>query len=112
MQVAKSTGCPAVGNLDLPPGSMHVEDDEQIGCSVAFVLAIVAFGLARRRRRQEFMASWGLWLHFNVQGYSRQALKQAGALLDLARELHDSDLEMEAHHAHIPVLHMMGDGLG
>ena len=28
---------------------MHVEGDEQIGCSIAFVLATVAFGLARRR---------------------------------------------------------------
>jgi hypothetical protein len=41
-------GRPAVG--DLPPGSMHVDDDEQIGCSIAFVLASIAFGLARRRR--------------------------------------------------------------
>ena len=29
---------------------MHIEDHEQISCSIAFVLAIVAFGLARRRQ--------------------------------------------------------------
>jgi tetratricopeptide (TPR) repeat protein len=59
--------------------------------------------------RQEFMAAWGLWLHFNVQGLSKKALQHADRLLDLARDLHDADLELEGHHAHIPVFWMMGD---
>jgi len=59
--------------------------------------------------RQEFMAAWGLWLHFNVQGLSKKALRHADRLLDLARDLHDADLELEGHHAHIPVFWMMGD---
>ena len=59
--------------------------------------------------RQEFMAAWGLWLHFNVQGLSKKALRHANWLLDLARDLHDADLELEGHHAHIPVFWMMGD---
>jgi class 3 adenylate cyclase/tetratricopeptide (TPR) repeat protein len=59
--------------------------------------------------RQEFMAAWGLWLHFNVQGLVKDALQHADQLLDLARNLHDADLEMEGHHAHIPVFWMIGD---
>jgi predicted ATPase len=55
------------------------------------------------------MAAWGLWLHFNVQGLSKKALQHAHRLLDLARHLHDADLELEGHHAHIPVFWMMGD---
>jgi predicted ATPase len=55
------------------------------------------------------MAAWGLWLHFNVQGLVKDALQRADQLLDLARNLHDADLEMEGHHSHIPVFWMMGD---
>ncbi len=68
-------------------------------------------GLSRTlaESRQEFMAAWGLWLHFNVQGLSKKALQHADRLLDLARDLHDADLELEGHHAHIPVFWMMGD---
>ena len=59
--------------------------------------------------RQEFMAGWGLWHYFSVQGLSKKALRHADRLLDLARNLHDADLELEGHHAHIPVFWMMGD---
>src|SRR6202045_3746331 len=38
------------GDLDLPPGTMHVEDDEEIDGAVAAVLVIVAFDLARLGR--------------------------------------------------------------
>ena len=41
---------PPLGDLDLAPGTMHVEDDEEIGGAVAAVLVIVAFELARLGR--------------------------------------------------------------
>jgi tetratricopeptide (TPR) repeat protein len=69
----------------------------------------VVLSRALAESRQEFMAAWGLWLHFNVQGLSKKALQHADRLLDLARHLHDADLELEGHHAHIPVFWMMGD---
>ena len=37
---------PAVGDLDLAPGTVGVEDDEEVDGSVPAVLAIVAFKLA------------------------------------------------------------------
>ena len=37
---------PALGDLDLAPGPMNIEKDEQIGGSVALILAIVALELA------------------------------------------------------------------
>ena len=40
----------AVGDFDLAPGSMHVEEDEQIGRSIALVLAVVALELSRLGR--------------------------------------------------------------
>src|SRR5580692_5326510 len=42
--------CPSFGDLDLAPGTMHVEDDEEIDGAVAAVLVIVAFELARLGR--------------------------------------------------------------
>jgi hypothetical protein len=35
-----------LGDLDLAPGSMHVEGDEQIDRSIALILAVVTFELA------------------------------------------------------------------
>src|SRR5215475_2747508 len=35
--------CSALRHLDLAPGSMHVEDDEQIGGSLALVFAVIPF---------------------------------------------------------------------
>jgi class 3 adenylate cyclase/tetratricopeptide (TPR) repeat protein len=69
----------------------------------------VVLSRALAESRQEFMAAWGLWLHFNVQGQSKKALQHADRLLDLARSLHDADLELEGHHAHIPVFWMLGN---
>src|SRR5215472_856586 len=40
----------SLSDLDLAPGSMRVEDDEQIGRSIALVFAVVTFELARRGR--------------------------------------------------------------
>ena len=40
----------AVGDLDLAPGPMHVEEDEQVGRAVALILAVVALDLARLGR--------------------------------------------------------------
>ena len=40
-------GGTAAGDFDLAPRSMHVEEDEQVGRSVAFVLAVVALELTR-----------------------------------------------------------------
>ena len=40
----------AVGDFDLAPGSMHVEEDEQVGRPIALVLAVVALDLARLGR--------------------------------------------------------------
>src|ERR1700694_4885081 len=38
------------GDLDLAPGTMHVQDDEEIDGAVAVVFVIVAFELARLGR--------------------------------------------------------------
>lgn len=35
-----------LGDLDLAPGAVHVEEDEQVGGAVALVLAVVALELA------------------------------------------------------------------
>jgi hypothetical protein len=37
----------AVGDFDLAPGSMHVEEDEQVGGPIAPILAVVALKLTR-----------------------------------------------------------------
>jgi hypothetical protein len=37
----------AIGDFDLAPGPMHVEEDEQIGCAIALILAIVTLQLSR-----------------------------------------------------------------
>jgi len=37
----------AGGDFDLAPGPMHVEEDEQIGCAITLVLAIVTLQLSR-----------------------------------------------------------------
>jgi hypothetical protein len=42
--------CSPLSDLDLAPGSMHVEEDEQVGRSIALVLAVVTFELARSGR--------------------------------------------------------------
>ena len=39
-----------LSDLDLAPRSMHVEEDEQVGRSIALILAVVTFELARRGR--------------------------------------------------------------
>jgi hypothetical protein len=41
---------PALGDFDLTPGPMDVEEDEQVGGSVAVILAIIALELARPGR--------------------------------------------------------------
>src|SRR5258705_918572 len=43
-------GGTAVSNFDLAPGSMRVEENEQVGRPIAFVLAVVALELARHGR--------------------------------------------------------------
>src|SRR5260370_19424218 len=40
-------GGAAVGDFDLAPGPMHIEEDEQIGGAIALILAIVALQLTR-----------------------------------------------------------------
>ena len=39
--------CPAVGDFDLAPGPMHIEEDKQVRRAIALILAVVAFELAR-----------------------------------------------------------------
>src|SRR4029453_19035286 len=41
-----------LSDLDLAPGSMHVEEDEQIGRSIALILAVVALDPARLGRNR------------------------------------------------------------
>src|SRR2546429_9022707 len=36
----------ALSDFDLTPGSMHVEEDEQVGRSIALILAVETFELA------------------------------------------------------------------
>ena len=40
----------AVGDFDLAPGPMHVEENEQVGRPIAFILAVVTLELARLGR--------------------------------------------------------------
>src|SRR3984893_4831392 len=44
---------PVVGHFDLAPGPMHVEEDEQVGRSIALVFAVVALELARLGRDRQ-----------------------------------------------------------
>jgi hypothetical protein len=37
----------AIGDFDLAPRPIHVEEDEQVGGAVAFILAVIALDLAR-----------------------------------------------------------------
>jgi hypothetical protein len=48
---------PMVGDLDLAPGAVCVEEDEQVDRAVAPILAVVAFELARRGRDRLVPAS-------------------------------------------------------
>src|SRR5208337_1797433 len=41
---------PALGNFDLAPGPMDVKEDEQVGGSVALILAVIALELTRLGR--------------------------------------------------------------
>src|SRR6266446_8411649 len=54
-QVAHTLGkveCSALlGDLDLPPGPMHIEEDEKIRRAVALVLVVVSLALSRARRQ-------------------------------------------------------------
>ena len=40
------------GDLNLTPGPMRVEEDEQVDRSVAFIFAVGAFDLARRKLKR------------------------------------------------------------
>jgi hypothetical protein len=48
--VGEVAGRAMVGDLDLAPGAVCVEEDEEIDRAVAPILAVVAFQLARRGR--------------------------------------------------------------
>ena len=47
MQAAKSVAARLLVDFDLAPGAMRVEEDEQVGRSIALIFAIVALKLAR-----------------------------------------------------------------
>src|SRR6266498_3072601 len=49
MQAAKSTAARLLVTL-IAPGSMHVQEDEQVGGPIALILAVVALELTRRGR--------------------------------------------------------------
>jgi hypothetical protein len=55
-------GGAAVSDFDLAPGSMHVEEDEQIGGSVALIFAVVALQLTRLGLDRLADSVWSLWL--------------------------------------------------
>jgi hypothetical protein len=45
--VGEVASCPMVGDLDLAPGAVRVEKNEQVDRAVARILVVVAFELAR-----------------------------------------------------------------
>ena len=56
------------------------------------------------RGRERFLATWGIWFYETMTRRSAEAFRLADELIAIARELHDSDLLVEAYHARIPGL--------
>ena len=60
------------------------------------------------RGRERFLATWGVWFHMTMSGRGIEGFRLADDLLTIARELDDSSLILEAHHARTPGLLWQG----
>jgi class 3 adenylate cyclase len=56
------------------------------------------------RGRERFLATWGIWFHETMSSRTPEALALSEKLLEIARELDDGDLLVEAYHARVPML--------
>jgi len=59
--------------------------------------------------RERFLATWGAWFHNTMTGRVAEASACADDLVEIARELDDTDLLLEAYHAQMPGLLRTGD---
>src|SRR5260370_40020079 len=60
------------------------------------------------RGRELFIAIWGVWFFLVQTMQFEAAIARAGELLVIARDIGDTDLGLEAHHASLPGLHATG----
>ncbi len=56
------------------------------------------------RGRERYLASWGIWFNATISGRTIDAGRLADELVDIARELNNPDLLLEAYHAKVPGL--------
>lgn len=63
------------------------------------------------RGRERFLATWGVWFSSSVSG-RLEAPAMADQLVDVARELDNPDLLLEAYHAKVPMLLRQADFAG
>ena len=59
--------------------------------------------------REKFLATWGLWLHCFMTDQPEEAFRRADEMVEIAHEVDDSDLLMEAYHARAAVMQRRGD---
>jgi predicted ATPase len=96
--------------------SEEVRTDLEIDLQISFGMALVAtrglvplvkaaftrardLSTARRRGREQYVATWGLWHYANVTSAVKTATGLAEELLGLAREQDDTGPLLQAHHA-------------
>jgi class 3 adenylate cyclase/predicted ATPase len=65
----------------------------------------------QERRRERFLATWGVWFNASVGG-RLEAPAMADQLVAVARELNNPDLLLEAYHAKVPMLLREADFAG
>jgi predicted ATPase len=64
------------------------------------------------RGREQFLATWGLWLHCFMTDQPHEAVQRADDMVRIAQQLNNPDLLMEAYHARTAVLQRRGDFRG
>ena len=64
------------------------------------------------RGRERFLATWGLWFNATISARWTEASELADELLEIARELDNSDFLLEAYHAKVPMMMRVPDFAG
>jgi predicted ATPase len=64
------------------------------------------------RRRDLFLATWGIWFHTTVSGRTTETAALSDELVAIAQERNDVDLLVEAYHARGPTLMRRPDLVG
>jgi tetratricopeptide (TPR) repeat protein len=59
--------------------------------------------------RETFLATWGLWLHHSMREESAEAIPRSDRMIQIAQDLADPDMLMEAYHAKAATLQRLGD---